>query len=347
MEIDGTHIGSGQSPYFIAEAGVNHNGDVELAKKLIEVAADAGADAVKFQTFSADRLVSDQAEAAEYQQEQAGFESQKAMLEQYELDKSEHYELIEYANSHNITFLSTPFDKDSADMLRELGVPAIKIGSGDLTNHPLLKHVATYDVPLIVSTGMSTMDEIKEAYDAIQSVDPDPDIIFLHCTSSYPCELNDVNLRAMKTMKEELPTPIGYSDHTTLIETPAFATIAGAQIIEKHFTLSSSLPGPDHAASLEPDELNAAVELTRDAHKILGHPEKRPVDSELESQTKSRKSIHAAKDLSAGTTLTQDSVTITRPNHGIPPYALDDVIDQKLVVDVDQDQPITYETLDN
>jgi len=345
MEINGHKIGPCEAPYFIAEAGVNHNGDLEVAEQLIDVAVDAGADAVKFQTFSADRLVAQEAETADYQEETTDEESQHEMLRRYELDRDAHKRLIEYCAARDIVFLSTPFDPESADMLAELGVPAIKVGSGDLDNHPLLEHIASLDVPMIVSTGMGTMEEVFQAYKAIYSVDPVVDLVFLHCTSAYPTAVEEVHLRAMQMMDKRLPVPVGYSDHTTLPETPAIAVAAGACVLEKHFTIDSTLPGPDHKASLEPDELSRSVGLVETAAKALGNSEKSPVESEIENRTDSRKSLHAATDIKAGTILSESHIDIVRPADGLSPRDYDEVIGTSLKKSLSEGEPITREDL--
>lgn len=340
MRIEDFQVGE-DGVYFIAEAGVNHNGDLEMAEELIEVAAEAGADAIKFQTFSADRLVTPDAETVEYQRESDTANTQYEMLRRYELDRADHELLREYCESHEITFLSTPFDPESAEMLVDLGIPAIKLGSGELDNHPLLKHVAGLSVPMIVSTGMGTMQEVRDARDAIRAEDPAADVAFLHCTSEYPCEIADVNLRAMETMSEELTESIGYSDHTTLPETPAMAVVAGAQIVEKHFTLDSSLPGPDHEASLEPPELIRAVSLVRDATRARGESEKRPVPAELENRSAIRKSLHAAVDLAADTVLTDRHLDVLRPAEGLSPRHRQAVLGVRVTRDLTAGEPIT------
>ncbi|RJX47970.1 N-acetylneuraminate synthase [Halonotius pteroides] len=340
MELDGVTLAA-DSVYFIAEAGVNHNGGIETAEELIDVAVESGADAVKFQTFSADRLVTKDAVKAEYQTETTGEGSQYEMLKRYELDRSAHKRLMAYCDDRNITFLSTPFDPESADMLADLGVPAIKLGSGELDNHPLLEHVAGLDLPMIVSTGMGTMDEVHAAHDAIRSVAPDASVVFLHCTSAYPCSVDKVNLRAMETMIDELDTPVGYSDHTTLPETPALAVAAGATVVEKHFTLDSTLPGPDHEASLEPAELDRAVEMTRIASRLRGDAEKQPTNIELDNSSTIRKSLHASVDIPAGTRLNENHIDILRPATGISPVFYKDLLGTETVAAVQQGNPLT------
>jgi len=339
MRIDGRAIGA-ETPYFIAEAGVNHNGDLDLAEELIDAAATAGSDAVKFQTFAAARLVTRAAEKAEYQQEQGDEESQYDMLERYELDRSAHERLQMYASKRGITFLSTPFDAESADLLDAIDVPAVKVGSGELDNYPLLERIAGFGRPMIVSTGMGTMEEVHDARGVIRNVDPDVPLVFLHCTSAYPSTVDDMNLRAMETMEEELPEPIGYSDHTTLPETPAIAVAAGACVVEKHFTLDRTLPGPDHEASLEPNELARAVELVDVAARALGSASKEPVEAELENVTVVRKSLHAAVDVPAGTVLGEGDVQILRPADGLSPRYYHSVIGAETTRDLTAGEPI-------
>jgi len=335
------------SVYFVAEAGVNHNGDLDRARALIDAASDAGADAVKFQTFATDRLVADDTATATYQAEAVGeSESQAEMLDRYELDRADHDHLREYCRETGITFLSTPFDRESADLLDDLGVEAIKIGSGELTNLTLLRHVASLGRPTILSTGMATMDEVEAAYDAIRDANPGVALALLHCTSAYPTDLSDVNLRAMQSMAETFPVPVGYSDHTMSVETPGFAVAAGASIVEKHLTLDRSLPGPDHEASLEPGELDRAVSVARDAATARGSPEKRPVDAERETRALSRKSLHAAKAIEAGERLTRDAITILRPADGLPPSEVDATVGRIAAVDVPESAPITADVLE-
>ena len=337
----------GDSVFFIAEAGINHGGDLDRARELVDVAADAGADAVKFQTYVTDRIVATDAPKADYQDSQAGEDtSQRELLQQYELGPEDHRELEAYCESTGITFLSSPFDEESADLLDRLDVDAIKIGSGELTNHPLLEHVAALGRPMIVSTGMATMEEVTGAYEAIRTANPDVEIAFLHCVSSYPAALDDVNLRAMETMAEELPVPVGYSDHTTAVETPGLAVAAGARIIEKHFTLDRNLAGPDHAASLEPDELSRAVSLARDAVTARGEPTKQPVAAELDTQAVSRKSLHAARKIQQGERLTEDAVAILRPATGLVPTELESVLGRRVNSELDPDEPITADVIE-
>jgi N-acetylneuraminate synthase/N,N'-diacetyllegionaminate synthase len=349
MNIDGKPIRDG-SVYVVAEAGVNHNGDLDRARNLINAAAEAGADAVKFQTFTPDRLVAEDAPKADYQDEGTERESdaettQREMLERYELSEDDHRALLDYCEDAAVTFLSTPFDAESAAFLDDLGLAVIKVGSGELTNHPLLQRIALLNRPMVVSTGMATMAEVEAAYDAIRSANPEVEVSLLHCVSSYPAEVTDVNLRAMERLAERFDVPVGYSDHTTAVETPAVAVGAGATVIEKHFTLDRSLPGPDHEASLEPDELARAVELAREAAAARGTPEKEPVEAELENRTVARKSLHAARAIEAGETLTGDAMAVLRPATGLSPTEFDAVLGETVTGDLDRHDPITAEVV--
>ncbi|MFP9193828.1 N-acetylneuraminate synthase family protein [Natrialbaceae archaeon A-CW1-1] len=332
--------------YFIAEAGVNHNGDLDLAFELIDAAANAGADAVKFQTLDADRLVTEEAPKATYQQRATDSGSQHEMIRQYELGKDEHAQLIERCARNDITFLSTPFDPESANLLDDFDVPMLKIGSGELDNHPFLEHVAGFGRSLIVSTGMATMEEVENAYDLIRSVDSTLDLALLHCTSEYPTTHANTNLRAMQIMDETFPVPVGHSDHTPDIETPSFAAAAGAAIVEKHFTMDRTLPGPDHEFALEPDGLARAVSLARNAATARGSPVKRPTSGEMELRELSRKGLHARRDLEPGDTLTEEVISIKRPATGISPAHLSAVLDKQVQSPIEGGEPIRWETLE-
>jgi len=332
--------------YFIAEAGVNHDGDMDQAERLVDAAVDAGADAVKFQTFVADRLATRDAPKAPYQEETTGEQSQYEMLRELELTRADHERLQSYCREHDIEFLSTPFDAESATLLDDLDVPRVKLGSGELDNHPLLEHVAGFGRPMVVSTGMGTVAEVRDALDAIRSVDEDLAVTFLHCTTAYPASLDEVNLRAMRTMAEELPTPVGYSDHTTRVEVPAFAVAAGATVVEKHFTLDRTLPGPDHRASLEPDELATAVSLVRDAETVLGSAEKAPTRTERENRAVIRKSLHATTDVAPGERFSAENVSVTRPADGLPPTAYERVLGTTARVAVEAGTAVTEDAID-
>lgn len=319
----------------IAEAGVNHNGSLEQAKELINAAVHAGADYVKFQTFDADKLVSKRAKKARYQSENiTGSENvyQHEMLKKLQLSREQHIELIEYCQRMNIRFLSTPFDEKSIELLVELGVDYLKIPSGELTNKPFLECIGQQRIPVILSTGMSTLAEVQEALEVLlsQKLVLD-DITVLHCNTEYPTPFEDVNLRAMKTMEKAFRVKIGYSDHTLGIEIPIAAVVMGARVIEKHFTLDRDLPGPDHRASLEPDELKKMVESVRNIEKALGTGFKKPSDSEKSNITVVRKSIHAATDIAKGALINPEDLVMLRPGDGLSPMDIDEVIGKKVV----------------
>lgn len=319
IKIQGKNIGVNEPVFVIAEAGVNHNGNVILAKKLIDAAASAGADAVKFQTFIAEEVVSINAPKAEYQKLTTDTsESQFDMIKKLELSQEDHQILIEYAGHKNLTFISTPFDEKSVDLLMRLGVPLIKIGSGEITNYPFLKYIAKKDIPIILSTGMSTLEEVAEAVSVIESAGCE-DLILLHCTSNYPARIDDCNLLVMKTMEEAFKLPVGYSDHTPGIAIPIAAAALGACVIEKHFTLDRNLPGPDHKASLEPDEFEEMVKSIRKVERALGSPVKAPVEAELEVRNIARRSIVAKVDIPKGTVISADMLAFKRPGIGLPP----------------------------
>src|SRR5690606_33903649 len=284
-------IGPGQPVFIIAEAGVNHNGRLDLAHRLVDAAADAGADAVKFQTFRAERIASASAPRAKYQvASDSGDQSQVEMLKALELEPGDFRELAEHARERGLVFLSTPFDSESVDLLATLPVPAYKIGSGDLTNMPLLQRVAALGLPVILSTGMATLGEVEEALTWLRQAG-DPPVALLHCTSAYPAPYDALNLRAMETLRQAFGCPVGYSDHSLGIEVPVAAVAIGACILEKHLTLDRSLPGPDHAASLEPAEFSLMVQAIRHIEVALGSPVKAPQPVEEDVRLAARKSI--------------------------------------------------------
>lgn len=326
----------------IAEAGVNHNGDIELAKQLIEVAADAGADFVKFQTFKADALVNKLAKKADYQKKNMGDgeDTQYAMLKKLELDETMHHELIEHCNKCGIRFLSTGFDEESINFLESIDIPFFKIPSGEITNKPYLRHLARKKRPVIMSTGMANMDEIKAALAVLTDNGVHKEqITVLHCNTDYPTAMEDVNLNAMLHIKEELGVKVGYSDHTNGIEVPIAAIALGAMIIEKHFTLDRNLPGPDHKASLEPDELKAMVKAIRNIEKaISGSGKKEPGQSELKNREIARKSIIAARVIVKGEILTAENIAVKRPGNGISPMLWDKVLGEKAIRDFEKDE---------
>lgn len=315
-----------QKTFIIAEAGVNHNGDIDIAKKMIDAASEAGVDAVKFQTFKAEKIVSMNAQKAEYQLENTNnTESQFEMLKKLEIDKKTHLELIEYCKEKKVMFLSTPFDIESVKMLVELGIGIIKIPSGEITNLPYLREVARQKRKVILSTGMSNMQEVKEAVQVLKE-NGAKDITVLHCNTQYPTPMEDVNLRAMIRMKDELKLEVGYSDHTQGIEVPIAAVAMGATVIEKHFTLDKTMEGPDHKASLEPDELREMVKAIRNIEKALGNGEKNKTESEVDNLAIVRKSIVAACKIEKGELFTGKNLTVKRPGNGINPMKWDEVI---------------------
>jgi len=315
----------------IAEAGVNHNGDMSLARQLIDVAAQAGADMVKFQTFSASRLVTPLAAKAQYQSRSTdAAESQQEMLSRLELSYEMHVELIAYCAQRGIRFYSTGFDSQSVDMLVALGIDSFKIPSGEISNLPYLRHVGKYRRPVILSTGMSNLKEVASAVEVLtQAGTTREDITVLHCSTEYPTPMEDVNLRAMLTMGQSLGLKFGYSDHTAGIEVATAAVALGAVLIEKHFTLSRELPGPDHKASLEPDELKAMVTAIRNIERAMGDGIKRPCPSEMENMAVARKSIVAARPIQTGECFSEENLTVKRPGTGISPMLWDSVIGQR------------------
>jgi N-acetylneuraminate synthase len=329
------------SVYIIAEAGVNHNGDPDLAKKLISEGAKAGADAVKFQTFKAETLVAKSALKADYQKKYTGSdESQFDMLKKLELDYDIHKELMSYAEAKGIQFLSSAFDLESIDLLDELGLPVFKIPSGEITNLPYLRKTARLGKKTILSTGMSSMEDIEAALTVLRE-NGAKEIVVLHCNTEYPTPMEDVNLKAMNTIGEAFNVAVGYSDHTLGIEVPIAAVALGAIVIEKHFTLDKTMPGPDHKASLEPNELKEMVAAIRNIEKALGDGIKVPTASEKKNMAVARKSIVAKKDISVNETFTEENLTIKRPGTGISPMEWDNVIGTKATKKYMSDEVIT------
>ena len=346
MKIANKLVGDGGPCFVIAEAGVNHNGDVELAKKLIGAAADAGADAVKFQTFKAESVVTTNAEKAEYQKETTDVkESQYDMIKKLELTESNFKELADYAKKKDILFLSSPFDKESADLLDGINVPVFKVASGEITNFPLLKHIAEKGKPIILSTGMATLGEIEDALRVIREVGVD-DVFLLHCVTSYPAKMEDVNLRVIETLKLAFKLPVGFSDHTLGITVPIAAVSLGAVVIEKHFTLDKDLPGPDHKASLEPDELEEMVVAIRDVEKALGDGIKRPTKEEEEIKKVARRSVVAKVDIPEGAIITEDMLDVKRPGTGIAPKYMEMIIGMKARKGIRKDEIVTWEIIE-
>lgn len=351
--------------FVIAEAGVNHNGSLDLAERLVDVAADAGADAVKFQTFQASRLVSKHARKAAYQERTTGAdETQHAMIAKLELSEAHHHVLKARAVSRGIAFLSTPFDEDAVDLLTRVGVDRLKVSSGDLTNGPLLSRIAAAGLPVVLSTGMACLGEVEEALDYLAAgflvharklaAGPVPrrglasspegralleaKVTVLHCTTEYPAPPSSVNLRAMATLASAFGLPVGYSDHTEGIAVSLAAVALGATLIEKHFTLDRTLPGPDHAASLEPPALGALVQGIRTIEAALGDGRKRPMEAEIPNLAVARRSIVAKRPIAKGEIFTEESVTMKRPGTGISPMRLSEVLGRAAPRDYQEDE---------
>lgn len=333
----------------IAEAGVNHNGDLSLAKKLIDVAADAGVDYVKFQTFKADNLVSKNAQKAEYQIINAGEnDTQLEMLKKLELTLGDHHELIDYCKEKKVAFFSTGFDLQSLDLLHQLGLRLYKVPSGEITNLPYLKKVAKLAEKVIISTGMCNLLDIEKAINVfLENGFGKNEIVVLHCNTEYPTPMCDVNLNAMKTIANSFQVGVGYSDHTLGIEIPIAAVALGAEVIEKHFTLDRSMKGPDHAASLEPNELIQMVKSIRNIEMAMGSGLKEPSPSELKNMAIARKSIHAARDIQKGSIIMEQDLVMLRPGEGISPMELDKCVGKITLVDISNGTMLDYNYLTN
>jgi len=338
----------GNRVFIIAEAGVNHNGSLILAKQLVDKAVYAGADAVKFQTFISEKVVSGQAVQAQYQQRNTGkAESQFEMIKKLELKFEDFTTLKKYSEDKGIQFLSTPFDPESAIFLQELGIEIFKIPSGELTNRPFLELIGSFGRNVIVSTGMATMDEITEAVQIIEQAGTSRNrITVLHCTTEYPAPLDEVNLKAMLHIKDSLGIRVGYSDHTNGIEVPVAAIALGAEVIEKHFTLDKSMEGPDHRASLDPEELKQMVLSIRNVEVALsGDGLKHPTPSEIKNRPIARKSIHMARNIGAGTIIASDMIEMKRPGDGLSPMIVQNIIGRKTKTDLAKDHKLTMEDL--
>ncbi len=346
LDIEGKKIGKSQPVFIIAEAGVNHNGKLNLALKLIDAAADAGADAIKFQTFHAEEVVTNSGKMADYQKKNLGVdESQLSMLRKLELKEEYYPALIARAKKRKITFLSTPHGGfQSVDFLRSLNMPALKVGSGDLTNLPLLKYIALQKKPVILSTGMAFLKEVEAAVETIRSAGNDK-IIILHCTSSYPCLPGNVNLNTMVVLANKFGVPVGLSDHTTGSQAAVMATTLGACVIEKHLTLDRRMTGPDQKTSEEPRDFKSMVGQIREVSAILGSAIKRPTKEELRLRDVARKSIVAGTDIKEGSKITLASVAIKRPGTGLSPRYLSKVVDKIAKNDIAKDQPIKLSDL--
>lgn len=327
--------------FIIAEAGVNHNGSLMLAKRLVDAAKRSGADAIKFQTFKTENIVTRNAPQAAYQKKQYSYKTQFDMLKSLELSKAQFKELFFYCKKQNIMFLSTPFDYESARFLNKLGVSYFKISSGDITNIPLLRKIAGYKKPVILSTGMSTLEEVKEAVKAIYSKNNEK-LILLHCTSNYPVKYKDVNLGAMDTLRKTFNVPVGYSDHTLGIEVAVAAVALGASVIEKHFTLDKQMEGPDHSASLEPHEFRFMVKSIRNIQTAIGSSVKKAQASETDTKSIARKSVVAANDIPRFAKITRKMLTVKRPGTGIEPKYLNEVVNSITKIKIKKDETLKW-----
>jgi len=339
-------IGSGHPCFVIAEVGVNHNGNAATAQQLIEAAFDAGADAVKFQTFQPEQLATPHSPKAEYQRERTtDSESQLDMLQRLNLPFPIQGELQAYCAELGIEFLSTPFEEESANFLQKLDVPLIKMASGELTNHPLLAHVARFGKPLVVSTGMANLNEVEAAMQII-AANGAPPVALLHCVSQYPAQPSGSNLLAMQTMSQTFKVPIGFSDHSVGCEVALAAVALGACIIEKHLTLDRELPGPDHHASMEPDEFKAMITSIRLAETTLGDGMKCPTAGELAVASVSRKSLVASKPIAAGELLSEDNIAVRRPGTGLAPAMKEKVLGCRTRTELTPGTPVKSEDLE-
>lgn len=340
-------VGPGQPCFVIAEAGVNHNGDIHLAHRLIDAAAEAGADAVKFQSFVTEELITPEVPKASYQVKTTGEPgSQHKMLKALELSADEQAELKAHCEQVGILYLCTPYENTSVDMLDRMGIAAFKIASTDTTNIPVLRHIASKGRPVILSTGMSTLGEVEQAVNTLRAEGLDDKIVILHCTSEYPAPVSEVNLRAILTMQQAFACPVGFSDHTPGMGASPWAVAVGASVIEKHFTLDRNMVGPDHRASLEPDELSTLVRTVRDVQTALGDGIKRPMPSELPNKPLMQKSLVARRSIRAGDTITSDDLTCKRPGSGLAPSWFDRVVGKRAAVDIPKDGVLTLSNVD-
>ena len=322
---------SDNNTFIIAEIGVNHNGDVELAKKMIKSASKCNVDAVKFQTFNSKDLVSENVKTASYQEKNTNERSQLEMLKKLELSFKDFKELQTYALKNNVMFISSPFDLKSVDLLEKLNVPLYKLGSGELTNLELIDYVQKTNKPIIISTGMATLDEIRETYNHIENKD---NLIILHCITGYPTSFSEANLNFIKTLQNEFDVPIGFSDHSLGIELPVAAVALGARVIEKHFTLDKNLEGPDHKASLNPEEFKTMVNAIKNVEVAMGDGIRRFSENEKEIKKVARKSIILTENISKGTPLEKSMISIKRPGTGIAPKYINEIIGKKVIKDL-------------
>lgn len=343
IKIGDRRIGPSEPVFIIAEAGINHNGDVGLAKRLIDVAYEAGADAVKFQTFKAKKLISSRAPQGDYRSTGVDIN----LIEKLELSLQHYIELIEYCQDLGIVFLATPYDFGSVNLIEKLDAKAYKVSSSDLTNLPLLKHIASKGMPVLLSTGMAYLGEVEEALMSIESAMNVPvnklPVVLMHCVSHYPAPMSEVNLSAIKTLSQTFKLPVGYSDHTNGVEASMAAVVMGACVIEKHYTLSRNFPGPDHRTSADPNELTFLVESIRNIETAIGDGIKRPATCEKDSIKINRKSLVASKNIPAGTVITEDMVEIKRPEIGITPKNYELIMGKKAKVDISEDEVLIWE----
>jgi N-acetylneuraminate synthase/N,N'-diacetyllegionaminate synthase len=337
-------IGEGEPCFIVAEAGVNHNGKLALAKKLIDEAKKASVDAIKFQVFSADRVITKMAKKAGYQKKPTERETQYEMLKKLELCDEDFRKLAVYARKKNIIFLASVFDTEGADLLEGLEVPAFKIPSGELTNFPLLEYVVKKGKPMIVSTGMAYLEEVGEALKVIRRAGGG-EVVLLHCVSNYPARVEEINLKAIVTMKRAFKVPVGLSDHTLGILVPVVAVALGACVIEKHFTLSRKLPGPDHKASLEPAELREMILRVREIEKAMGNGEKKPIKSEESMRKLVRRSIVAGVPIQTGTIIKREMLAFKRPGTGLPPMDVKKIVGMVAKKNIKADELITLDKL--
>ncbi len=344
----GNHlVGPGQPCFIIAEAGVNHNGDINLAHQLIEASMKAGADAIKFQSFITEELITPDAPKADYQVKTTGkSDSQYEMLKSLELSIEQQVELKERCTDTGITYLCTPYENTSVDVLDGMNIAAFKIASTDTTNTPFLHYVASKGRPILISTGMSSLGEVEYALEALYAGGLKKDIVILHCTSEYPSPVNEANLRAIQTMQQAFCLPIGFSDHTSGIGVGAWAVAIGACVLEKHFTLDRNMVGPDHQASLDPNELAALVKTVRDVEAALGNGIKRPMPSELPNKSRMQKSLVAQRNICAGDVIASDDLACKRPGIGLNPLWYDRVVGKRAAIDIPLNGILTLASVD-
>jgi N-acetylneuraminate synthase len=345
VRLGGRAVGDGEPVFVIAEAGVNHNGDVNLALRLIEAAAAAGADAVKFQAFVTEELTTRNTQKAPYQVAAVGAGAQYDMLKALELGADDHVTLRRQCDALGILYLCTPYDHPSADLLERLDIAAFKIGSTDTTNIPFLRHIAAKGRPVLLSTGMSTLPEVEAAVLTLKQGGLDGRIALLQCTTEYPAPLNELNLRAIRTLRKTFGCPVGFSDHSGRIEVAAWAVAAGACVIEKHLTLDKTMAGPDHRASLEPPELAQLVREVRLVEEAMGDGVKRPMPSELPNKTVIQKSLVARRRIEAGEVVTAADLACKRPAVGVPPSWFDRAVGQVAAMDINEGAPLTFDSV--